>query len=534
MKIKIINASLSNNKLENSLEFDFHKPTMIFGDSGEGKTPFLLLILMSLGISEYNYYYKIQMDSLEKNEKKLEFEKIKTTFIIEWNKKTLNLTSTLFFNFNNLQKDNNKFDVLVNLFNNDNKMVINVTDIKDIEEYIFKELEIPNKVIYQDKTDIRKMRDFLTFISYVPTSNNIIDNLNLKIVDFYEKMPQTRFVSAGLIVLEEENSLEYFELSDELMEIGKNKKRNESLDSLNIFFKSLSLSSQKIETNANESKNIETAMNKKLNDLLEEKNKLSYQQTVIKNSISKLSKSTYITQLVNEYNDEKKESPIDMNLFIKIHMGKFEINTNKIILFKQLNYYNKKISDVKKEIEETNENIKDISFLIELQKKGYKLDTKSNYEKDENGKSENKIMDKMEKLNTIQSSLWAHFKNTYYDEILKEKGAKPYNNSYKINVGSGGLKSAEYINLRLLFWKKINENKMVDLPIIIDDLFNNFSSSKESSDNIRKKNKIVENIIKTNISNIIITIKKEDFDHLDQEVKNKWQIMESPFKYWKK
>ena len=349
-------------------------------------------------------------------------------------------------------------------------------------------------------------------------------------------MPQTRFVSAGLIVLEEKNSLEYFQLLDELMKIEKKEKRNETLDNLNNIFKLLSLSSQRIETNANLPKNIEKEMNEKLNDLLEEKNKLSYEQTVIKNSISKLNKSTYITKLVNEYNDEKKGNPIDMNLFIKIHMGKFEINTNKIILFKKLQYYNKKISKVKKEIEQTSENIKDISFLIELQKKGINFDSKNNYEKDKiNGENDNIIMKKTEELNTIQFSLWSQFKNTYYDEVLKEKDMKPYNSSYKIEVGSGGLKSANYIDLRLLFWKKINANNQnVDLPIIIDDLFNNFSSSDESSENIEKKNEIVENIIKTNISNIIITIKKEDFDSLNQDVKNEWQIMKSPFKYWKK
>lgn len=537
MKIKIIKTSLSNNKLKNSLVFNFDKPTMIYGDSGEGKTPFLLLILMSLGISEYDYYYKIQMDYSKQDVRKLEFEKIKTNFTIEWNKKTLNLTSTLDFEFNNLQKNkNDKFNVFVNLFNNDNKMKIDVTNIKDIEAYIFNELEIPKKVIYQDKTDIRKMRDFLTFFSYVPTSSNIIDNLNLRIVEFYEKMPQTRFVSAGLIVLEEKNSLQYFKLLDELLEMGKKEKRNETLDSLNNIFKSLSLSSQKIETNANLPKNIEKEMNEKLNDLLEEKNKLSYEQTVIKNSISKLSKSAYITKLVNEYNDEKRENPIDMNLFIKIHMGKFEINTNKIILFKKLHYYNKKISDVKKEIEEISENIKDISFLIELQKKGMNFNSKNDGENDKiNGENDNKIMEKMEELNIIQSKLWSQFKNTYYDEILEEKDMQPYNSSYKIEVGSGGLKSANYIDLRLLFWKKINaSNQMVDLPIIIDDLFNNFSSSEESLENIEKKNEIVKNIIKTNISNIIITIKKEDFGSLSKEVKNEWQIMKSPFKYWNK
>jgi len=54
-------------------------------------------------------------------------------------------------------------------------------------------------MIFEDKTDIRKMKDFLTFISYVPTLNNIIYDLNVKITIFFEKMFQTRFVNVWLI-----------------------------------------------------------------------------------------------------------------------------------------------------------------------------------------------------------------------------------------------------------------------------------------------------------------------------------------------
>ena len=503
------------------------KSLIITGDSGKAKTPFMYLILLSLGNKQVWANYLLQYSNKQKdNESITDVFSIRYSISFDGTKKTFDVN----IRTNVSSKKEGKIHCKYKLKGEE---TINNGDIKTLEKFILQEMNIPRYIYYEGRKDHRGSFDFMPFYSLIQP--NKLTKRSIFLYDTFEdgkftKLKQSRFISAGLLRTNDIDTIDIIRKISDIKTSTSIKRRDTLFDEI----------SQIIKNDVKES----GFANEKIKDTEEDLiNRISSLKASNKKNLLEAKDIAYIGTIMNNFeeyiNSENSKEFLEETNKTKLleSLGVF-LNSGKESVTKKA-YLIHKIARNKKEIKELQHK------LMAIEENGEKIVALKTIKKTINDIEWNKTSSKIDDVSLDQlvfnseiiiryKILWDNFYKDHIKDLVYSSSDEMSRRIYSIDVGNGGIHSNEYLSRILKFY---HQDKSIEKEILlIDDLYDNYSEDKREAnkDDTLNKTSLLKEVFKTN-RQIFLTIKKDDLNsELQKEIENNETIIHVKFPIIKK
>lgn len=471
------------------------KSLIIKGHSGSGKTPFIYLLLISLGNAQVKGNYYVQY-----GEKNIGI-KMSDIFLINYSIYFLNNKFDLKIKIKTEVWKKGEGKMEINCSHNDKNYVFD--DPVEFSEYIKKIIGLPKYINYEGKVDESKIFDFIPYYSLVrpdPEAERDIYSYR-SFIDGKKttKMAETRFISAGILRRGREKEVEIIKKISEIPS-------NEFKTTVANFHKKI----KEIMRSSSEGKIVssEGKWAKINSDLIQE---ISQKKINISDMINKTKRLAYEENQLNQFRKFTQsqffDKKIDKEEMILSFVNFLETSTQTNL---KKEYLLKKIKNEKKELKILNKKREEQALIEEKNKilKLYEIELDKINENEVNTISDDKngYTKEQKEIMQIFWRLW----NEFWIKNIKpltdqENSITKKRKSWTIAVGVGGEHSNRYIEKMIPFYKLKQKHQDI---LVIDNVFDNVSSEEKDTN---KKN-LISKLFETD-RQIIMTIKESDIDN---------------------